>query len=39
MEIVDIGAYFIRGDNFALISKVEIRLKQGDVFGDPLPPM
>ena len=39
MEIVETGAYFIRGDNTAVIAKVEMRVKEGDVFGEPLPPM
>lgn len=39
MEMVTIGAYFIRGDNVAIVSAVDRHLKQGDVFGDPLPPM
>jgi hypothetical protein len=39
MEIVETGAYLIRGDNTAVIAKVEMRVKEGDVFGEPLPPM
>ncbi len=39
MEVAQIGAYFIRGDNIALLAKVERKIKEGDVFGDALPPM
>lgn len=33
------GAYFIRGDNVALVSKVELKIKPGTVYGDPIAPM
>jgi hypothetical protein len=39
MQITPMGAYFIRGDNLALLSKVEMRVKEGDVFGEPVLPM
>jgi hypothetical protein len=39
MEVVEIGAYFLRGDNVAIIAKVERNISNGDIYGDPLPPM
>ncbi len=39
MQITPLGAYLIRGDNLALVSKVEVRVKEGDVFGCPVLPM
>ena len=39
MEVVEIGAYFLRGDNVAIIAKVERNVTNGEIYGDPLPPM
>jgi len=39
MEVAPIGAYLLRGDSVALISKVERIKAVGDIFGDPLPAM
>jgi len=40
MERAALGAYFMRGDNVAIVAKVEqLFLPQQQVFGDPLPSM
>jgi hypothetical protein len=40
MQKAELGAYFIRGDNVALVAKVEhLFLPSQEVFGNPLPPM
>ena len=40
MQRTDLGAYFLRGDNVAIVAKVEqLFLPSQEIFGDPLPPM
>lgn len=40
MQRADLGAYFMRGDNVALVAKVErLLLPNEEIYGDPLPPM